>query len=63
MLSLLGGKDNCYSFLFQVQQQVGSEYEQLRELINSINMFKSDNPNTYDDRQLGNIFTDEFFDN
>ncbi|KAB7507602.1 hypothetical protein Anas_05173, partial [Armadillidium nasatum] len=37
----------------QVQQQVAAEYEQLKELISTISMFKSDNPTCMDDRPLG----------
>ncbi|RXG54792.1 Katanin p60 ATPase-containing subunit A-like 1 [Armadillidium vulgare] len=36
----------------QVQQQVAAEYEQLKELISTISMFKSDNPTCMDDRPL-----------
>ena len=38
---------------FQMQQQIAAEYEQLKELMNSIAMFKSDNPNAFNDRPLG----------
>ncbi|CAL4059360.1 unnamed protein product [Meganyctiphanes norvegica] len=37
----------------QVQQQVSAEYEQLKDLMNTISMFKSDNPNAMADRPLG----------
>ncbi|RXG54791.1 Katanin p60 ATPase-containing subunit A-like 2 [Armadillidium vulgare] len=38
-----------------VQQQVAAEYEQLKELISTISMFKSDNPTCMDDRPLGKV--------
>lgn len=37
----------------QVQQQVAAEYENLKELMNSISLFKSDNPSAIADRPLG----------
>ncbi|XP_066939195.1 katanin p60 ATPase-containing subunit A-like 1 [Macrobrachium rosenbergii] len=37
----------------QVQQQVALEYENLKELMNTISMFKSDNPNAMADRPIG----------
>ncbi|XP_042206780.1 katanin p60 ATPase-containing subunit A-like 1 isoform X2 [Homarus americanus] len=37
----------------QVQQQVAGEYENLKELMNCISLFKSDNPSALSDRPLG----------
>ncbi|XP_071529686.1 katanin p60 ATPase-containing subunit A-like 1 isoform X2 [Panulirus ornatus] len=37
----------------QVQQQVAAEYENLKELMNIISLFKSDNPSAISDRPLG----------
>ncbi|XP_069951599.1 katanin p60 ATPase-containing subunit A-like 1 isoform X2 [Cherax quadricarinatus] len=37
----------------QVQQQVAAEYENLKELMNCISLFKSDNPSALCDRPLG----------
>ncbi|XP_045604461.1 katanin p60 ATPase-containing subunit A-like 1 isoform X2 [Procambarus clarkii] len=37
----------------QVQQQVAAEYENLKELMNCISLFKSDNPSALSDRPLG----------
>ena len=48
----------CYFFtnliqITQVQQQIAGEYDQLKDLMNTISMFKSDNPNIFNDRPLG----------
>lgn len=41
--------------ILQVQQQVAAEYENLKELMNSISLFKSDNPSAIADRPLGEL--------